>query len=70
MTIPSSRWAWGISWSPRLGLMLTLRTGPAMQLTLANGRRVTISTPDPDVAVAVIAAAPGGRAPRRIGSGR
>jgi hypothetical protein len=37
--------------------MLTLRTGPAMQLTLANGRRVTISTPDPDVAVAVIAAA-------------
>ena len=57
VTIPSSRWAWGIYWSPRLGLMLTLRTGPALQLTLTNGRRVTISTPDPDVAVAVIAAA-------------
>jgi hypothetical protein len=49
--IPSSRWACGIYWSPRRGLMLTLRTGPALRLSLITGRKVTISTPHPDAAV-------------------
>jgi hypothetical protein len=31
--------------------MLTLRTGPALRLTLITGRKVTISTPHPDAAV-------------------
>lgn len=55
--IPKSWWAWGITWSPRRGLMLTLRSGPALQLTLTNGRRVTISTPHPHDAVHAIEAA-------------
>jgi len=54
VTIPSSWWAWGIYWSPRRGLMLTLCTGPAVRLTLTNGRTVTISTPHPESAVAAI----------------
>jgi hypothetical protein len=52
--IPSSQWAWGMYWSPRRGLMLTLRTGPALRLTLTDGRKVTISTPRPEVAVQAI----------------
>ena len=52
--IPSSQWAWGIYWSPRRGLMLTLRTGPALWLELTNGRKVTISTPDPAAAAQAI----------------
>lgn len=55
--IPMSWWAWGITWSPRRGLMLTIRNGPALQLTLTNGRRITISTPDPDDAIRAISAA-------------
>jgi hypothetical protein len=54
--IPNSWWAWGITWSPRRGLMLTIRNGPALQLTLTNNRRVTISTPHPDDAIQAIAA--------------
>lgn len=54
ITVPSSQWGWGIYWSPRKGLMLTLRTGPALRLTLTNGRKVTVSTPDPQAAVDVI----------------
>ncbi|MGK2949334.1 MAG: hypothetical protein ACSLFP_12210 [Acidimicrobiales bacterium] len=56
--VPRSWWAWGISWSPRRGLMLTIRNGPALRLTLTNDRKVTISTPHPDDAVRVVAAAP------------
>jgi hypothetical protein len=44
-----SRWssaAWGSYWSPRHGLFLTMRSGPALRLVLGNGRRVTISVPD------------------------
>jgi hypothetical protein len=52
--IPSTQWAWGIYWSPRRGLMLTLRTGQALRLILTNGRKVTISTPHPEAAVAAI----------------
>lgn len=59
ITIPASQWAWGLFWSPRKGLMITLRTGPALRLVLTNGRRVTISTPHPEAAVNAI---PGARA--------
>jgi hypothetical protein len=51
ISIPSSQWAWGLYWSPRKGLMRTLRTGPALRLTLNKGRHVTISTPNPAAAV-------------------
>jgi hypothetical protein len=54
VTLRSSIWTWGLYWSPRRGLMLTLRTGPALHLVLTNGRQVTISTPDPDAAVLAI----------------
>ena len=51
INVPMSWWGWGIYWSPRRGLMLTLRTGPALRLVLTNGRKVTISTPAPADAV-------------------
>jgi len=54
ITVPSAWWSWGIYWSPRRGLMLTLCAGPALRLTLTNGRKVTISTPHPESAVAAI----------------
>lgn len=52
--LPASIWTWGIYWSPRRGLMLTLRSGAALRLVLTNGRRVTISTSDAAAAVAAI----------------
>lgn len=52
--LPASTSAWGMYWSPRNGLMLTLRPGPALRLELTNGRRVTVSTPDPVQAVRVL----------------
>ena len=55
--IPNSWWAWGITWSPRRGLMLTLRNGPALQLTLTNNRKITVSTPHPENAIQAIATA-------------
>ena len=61
--LPASIWTWGIYWSPRRGLMLTLRTGPALHLVLTNGRHVTISTPDPATAVLAIERARAGRRP-------
>ena len=33
---------------------MTLRHGPALRLTLTNGRKVTVSTPDPEAAVRAI----------------
>jgi hypothetical protein len=51
--IPRSS-GWYMLWSPRRGLMLTLRSGPALRLTLTNGRKVTISTPQPQVALLAI----------------
>ena len=47
--------AWGAYWSPRQGLMLTLRPGPALALTLTDGRRVTVSTPEPQRVAALLA---------------
>lgn len=47
-------WSYGPWWTPRQGLLLTFREGPAIRLTLTGGRRVTISTPDPATAVAAL----------------
>lgn len=47
-------WIWGPFWSPSWGTMLTLRGGGALRLTLVGGRTVTISTPDPEAAVAAL----------------
>jgi len=59
ITVPSAWWTWGIYWSPRRGLMLTLCAGQALRLTLTNGRKVTISTPHPQSAVEAIEQARG-----------
>jgi hypothetical protein len=46
LPLTSSMW-WGIWWTPSQGLLLTLRHGPALRLTLRGGRRMTITMPDP-----------------------
>ena len=48
---------WGIFWSPGRGLLLTLRSGPALELRLTDGRRVTVSVPDPAAACEALALA-------------
>jgi len=55
--VTASQWAWGLTWSPRRGLVLALRNGPAIRLVLTSGRVVTIGVPDAARAVAVLAAA-------------
>jgi hypothetical protein len=55
--VTSSQWAWGLTWSPRRGLVLALRNGSAIRLVLTSGRAVTIGVPDAARAVAVLAAA-------------
>ncbi len=57
--VPASQWTWGVHWWFGRGTMLTLRGGEALRLTLVNGRRVTISAPDPHTAVAILEAARG-----------
>ena len=47
-------WNAGISWSPRGGWTFVLRSGPAMRLTLSNGRRVTVGVKDPQAALAAL----------------
>ncbi len=55
--VPAVFWGCVVYWSPRRGLMLTLRPGPALGLVLTNGRRITVSTPDPAAAVRAIESA-------------
>jgi hypothetical protein len=47
-------WNSGISWSARAGWTFVLRSGPAVRLTLVNGRRVTIGVHDPDAALTAL----------------
>jgi|GEM_PF-6647402 len=47
-------WNSGISWSPRGGWTFVLRSGPALRLTLSNGRRVTVGVSDPQAALAAL----------------
>ncbi|MFC8077435.1 hypothetical protein ACFUN8_18105 [Streptomyces sp. NPDC057307] len=53
--IDLSAWsvAYGFWWTPRR-TCCTLRSGPALRLTLNSGRTVTITVPDAPAAVAVI----------------
>jgi hypothetical protein len=55
--LTTSQWGWGMNWSPRRGLMIALRNGPAIRLELVSGRKVTIGVANADEAVAVLAAA-------------
>jgi hypothetical protein len=48
--------AFGFWWTPRR-TYCTVRSGPALRLTLGTGRIVTITVPDPHAAVAAIRAA-------------
>lgn len=56
-TVTPSQWPWGITWSPRNGLTLALRSGPAVRLALTSGRPVTVGVSDAEQVVAVLAAA-------------
>lgn len=51
-------WAvsYGFWWTPGR-TVCTVRTGPALRLRLANGRKVTITVPDPHAALAALRAA-------------
>ena len=44
-------WNSGINWTPRGGWAFVLRSGPALRLTLTNGRRVTVGLTDPQNAL-------------------
>jgi hypothetical protein len=50
-------WNSGISWSPRAGWTFVLRSGPAVRLTLINGRHVTIGVHDPRAALTALTVA-------------
>lgn len=51
--LPWYRVTWGFWWTPR-GTSCTLRSGPTVRLTLTNGRIVTVTVPDPELAVRAI----------------
>lgn len=44
----------GIWWSRRDGLRITQRTGPALRLRLTDGRQVTLTVNEPNVALTVL----------------
>lgn len=48
-----TRVSWGFWWTPR-STCCTLRSGPTVRLRLRNGRRVTVTVPEPHAAVAAI----------------
>ncbi len=66
--VPFSHAVWGMHWWPQRGVMLTLCAGPALRLTLANGRRITISTPNPAAAAEAIETARSGSPTASVGS--
>lgn len=47
-------WNAGLNWTPRGGWSFVWRSGPAVRLTLTNGRRVTVGVPDPLAALAAL----------------
>ena len=50
------RWwrvSWGLWWTPRR-TSCTVRSGPTVRITLANGRVVTVTVPEPALAVEAI----------------
>jgi hypothetical protein len=44
-------WNYGVNWTPRGGWAFVLRSGPALRLTLTNGRRMTVGVTDPRAAL-------------------
>lgn len=51
--LPWWRVSWGFWWTPRR-TSCTVRSGPTVGLSLANGRIVTITVPEPAAAVAAL----------------
>lgn len=50
------RWwrvSWGLWWTPRR-TSCTVRSGPTVRITLANGRVITVTVPEPALAVEAI----------------
>jgi len=47
-------WNWGLNWTPRSGWAFVLRSGPALRLTLTNGRKITVGAADPAAALAAL----------------
>jgi hypothetical protein len=44
-------WNYGVNWTPRGGWAYVLRSGPALRLTLTNGRHVTVGVTDAQAAL-------------------
>ena len=51
--LPWWRVTWGFWWTPTV-TSCTLRSGPAVRLSLSDGRIVTVTVPEPDAAVAAL----------------
>jgi hypothetical protein len=62
--LPWWRVSFGFWWTPRR-TSCTVRSGPTVRLTLTDGRVVTVTVPEPDVAVASLHAAQAARGARR-----
>ena len=51
---PWTTWEYGTVWTPRGGWSFVMRSGPALRLTLTNGRRVTVGVVDPQAALTAL----------------
>src|SRR3954466_13775955 len=52
---PWKSWNYGLVWTPTGGWSFVLRSGPALRLTLTNGRLVTVGVNDPQAAMTALA---------------
>jgi hypothetical protein len=53
---PWKSWEYGLVWTPTGGWSFVLRGGPALRLTLTNGRLVTVGVNDPQAAMTALRA--------------
>lgn len=67
---PWTTWEYGILWTPRGGWSFVMRSGPALRLTLTNGRHVTFGVVDPQAVLTALGMDRAGVRPRRGGAGR
>src|SRR5690349_21258864 len=51
---PWTTWEYGTLWTPRGGWSFVMRSGPALRLTLTNGRCVTVGVVDPEAALTAL----------------
>jgi hypothetical protein len=51
---PWKSWNYGLVWTPSGGWSFVLRSGPALRLTLTNGRPVTVGVNDPQAAMTAL----------------